>query len=170
MKFPGATEPRVLLALRGVEMVREGSRNPTSTLFVTDATVEELPTEQVATAYLSRWPHQERRFRDARNGLGLDRSHGYGGHDVTHVALSTAQEKAAARVVRAEASVVAKAAAETVAAKLWDAVEKEQRGASGRVPGTTRTTSSRSRSRQRQERPAAALYNTTGNLRPRHDA
>lgn len=129
VKFSGPTTPGVPLSLRGVEMVREGSRNPTSTLFVTNATVEELPTEQVATAYLSRWPHQERRFRDARNGLGLDRSHGYGGHDVTHVALSTAQEKAAARVVRAEARVVAKAAAETEAAKLLDAVHKEQRSA-----------------------------------------
>lgn len=129
VRFPGATVPRVPLVLRGVEMVREDSRNPTSTIFVTDATVEELPTEQVATAYLSRWPHQERRFRDARNGLGLDHSHGYGGHDVTHVALSTAQEKAASRVVRAEASVVAKAAAEAAAARLLEAVEKGQRSA-----------------------------------------
>jgi hypothetical protein len=127
--FPARMAPEEPLRLRGVEMVREESRNPTSTIFITDATAEELPTEQVATAYLSRWPHQERRFRDARNGLGLDRSHGYGGHDVTHVALSTAQEKVASRAARAEANVVAKAAAEVEAARLLGAVEKEQRSA-----------------------------------------
>lgn len=127
--FQRRSESGENLRLRGVEMVREGSRNPTSTIFLTNATLEGLPTEQVPTAYLSRWPHQEQRFRDARNGLGLDRSHGYGGQDVTHVALSTAQEKAGARVARAKASVAAKAAAHVEATKLVDAVEKGQRAA-----------------------------------------
>jgi hypothetical protein len=129
VSFEGQKVPKEPLRLRGVEMVREGSRNPTSTIFVTDASEEELPTEQVATAYLSRWPHQEQRFRDARNGLGLDRSHGYGGQDVTHVALSTAQEKAGSRVDRAEARVASKAAAHAEAGKLLEAVAKEQRPA-----------------------------------------
>jgi hypothetical protein len=138
VRFESTKEQEEHLSLRGVEMVREGSRNPTSTLFVTDATADELPTEEVATAYLSRWPHQERRFRDARNGLGLDRSHGYGGHDVTHIALSTAQEKAASRVDRAEAKVVAKTTAEAEAKNLVDVVPKDQRGAARAAVATAK--------------------------------
>jgi hypothetical protein len=93
------------LVLRGVEMAREGSRAPGSTLFLTNATEEDLTTEEVAEVYLSRWPHQEQRFRDGRNGLAFDRTHGYGGHYATHVALSTKLEMAQRRVELAQAGV-----------------------------------------------------------------
>ena len=87
--------------MRGVEMRRAGSRRPASTVFVTPATPEELSTDQVATAYLSRWPHQEQLFRDARNGGGLNRSHGYGGQYVVNVALGEKIEKSEKRRWRA---------------------------------------------------------------------
>ena len=94
LRLHGAEAPADGLELRGVEMRRDGSRHPHPTLFVTDASIEELGTLEVPTAYLSRWPHQEQRFRDGRNGLGLDRTHGYGGSWAVHVALQTSREKA----------------------------------------------------------------------------
>jgi hypothetical protein len=94
LRFGRQDDPTGVLTLRGVEMIREGSRNPTSTLFVTNATPDELPVDEVPTVYLSRWPNQEQRFRDGRNGIGLERSHGYGGEYVQHVALSTKLDKA----------------------------------------------------------------------------
>lgn len=115
----GVGAPEGGLKLRAVEMQREGSRHPKSTIFLTNAAASEeeqerdqgqeqnrepLMTEAVATVYLSRWPHQEQRFRDARNGLGLERSHGYGGEYVQNVALETALEKSARSLERAAAA------------------------------------------------------------------
>lgn len=111
------------LTLRGVEKIREGSRNPTTTLFVTNATVEELTLDEVPDAYLSRWPHQEQRFRNGRNGLGLEHSHGYGGDVVAHVALSTKLEKAERAVTRAEARVERAKEVEVHAQQQLDATE-----------------------------------------------
>ena len=125
----GKEAPEGGLPLRVVEMVREASRNPTSTLFTTDASPEELSTEEVPTAYLSRWPHQERRFRDGRNGMGLERSHGYSGAAVTHVALATAQEKSQGRVKRAEQAVTAAQGRTERARALLAGVTKEHRAA-----------------------------------------
>lgn len=125
----GAGAPKDGLRLRAVEMVRRGSRNPTSTLFVTDADPEELSTEEIASAYLSRWPHQEQRFRDARNGVGLDRSHGYGGELVTHVGLETALEKAIRRVERERTRVAATAIDQQLSLDLKLATERQLQGA-----------------------------------------
>lgn len=93
------------LALRGVWMERSGSRHPHRTLFVTDASTEDLSTVDVADIYLSRWPHQESVFRNARRGAGLDRSHGFTGQYVTHLALEKKQEQANRRVERLQAAV-----------------------------------------------------------------
>ena len=118
-----------VVSRRAVEMVREGSRNPTSTLFVTNASSDDLSTLEVPTAYLSRWPHQEQRFRDGRNGLGLDRTHGYGGASVTHVALLTALERAASAELRAAAKLETERTAEASARMLHDAAKPEHRAA-----------------------------------------
>jgi len=87
--------------IRAVEMRREG-RHPHSTYFGTDAEPEGMNAEAVATAYLSRWPHQEQFFRNARNGGGMDRSHGYGGEFVVNVAYDTKKEEAERRLERAK--------------------------------------------------------------------
>lgn len=112
------------LKLRGVEMIRKGSRNPTTTLFVTDASQEELTLEEVAESYLSRWPHQEQRFRDGRNGIGLEKSHGYGGELVQHIALATKQETAARQVERAGSRVEQAAELERRAQAQLDAAQR----------------------------------------------
>jgi hypothetical protein len=129
LRVHGKEAPADGLRVRSVEMVREGSRNPTSTFFATDAAPDELGTDEVASAYLSRWPHQEQRFRDGRNGLGLERSHGYGGAAVTHVALATAQETAQRRVQRADKAVAAATTRAESARALLEAAPKEHRTA-----------------------------------------
>lgn len=103
----GRSAPPGGLNLRGVEMRRVGSRNPTPTIFGTNADPEWLSTADVAKAYLSRWPHQEQLFRDARNGGGAERSHGYGGEFIANVALQTKLERARSRVVAAERKIAA---------------------------------------------------------------
>jgi len=125
----GKGTPPEGLSLRGVEMLREGSRHPTPTLFVTSASPDELTTEEIASAYLSRWPHQEDRFRDTRNGVGMDRSHGYSGANVTHVALATAQEKAQKREERAAKAVESAKASEERAGLLVESTPKPSRAA-----------------------------------------
>lgn len=55
----------------------------------------------VCDAYLSRWPHQEGRFREYRNGAGFNHSHGFGGEVVAHVALPPKREAAERRVTTA---------------------------------------------------------------------
>lgn len=104
LRLGGKGAPAGGLELRGVEMMRPQGRRPKSTIFVTNASVNDLETALIPEAYLSRWPHQEQLFRDARNGGGLQHSHGYGGTNVTHVAWSTHLERAQARVVGAEKS------------------------------------------------------------------
>ncbi|MBN2798685.1 MAG: transposase [Deltaproteobacteria bacterium] len=131
--FDGKGTPEGGLTLRGVEKIREGSRNPTTTLFVTNATVEELTLEEVPDAYLSRWPHQEQRFRNGRNGLGLEHSHGYGGDTVAHVVLSTKLEQADRAVARAEARVERTKEVEAHAQQQLDATEQGARNKSRAV-------------------------------------
>lgn len=92
-----------VLDLRVVVMSRCDSRQPTDTIFVTNATTDELDTPAIADTYLSRWPNQEQTFRDMRNGGGLNRSHGYGGENVVNVALDTKIEKCERTVVLANA-------------------------------------------------------------------
>ena len=88
--------------MRGVEMRRPGSRRERSTLFLCNWEAERLPTAEVARAYLSRWPNQEQRFRNARNGGGLERSHGYGGEMITHVAFDKKVNEASRKLDNAK--------------------------------------------------------------------
>lgn len=88
------------LWVRVVEMERVGSRNPTSTWFASTAGVELLTTTDVAEVYLSRWPYQEDLFRRGRDGVGLERSHGYGVSKTQNVAVLTKREKASSKVER----------------------------------------------------------------------
>ncbi|MFZ5785735.1 MAG: hypothetical protein ACOY3Y_04760 [Acidobacteriota bacterium] len=98
----GKGAPESGFTVRGVEMKRVGGRNPHTTLFVTNLPQDMLSTEQVATRYLHRWPVQEQSFRLARDGGGLDHSHGYGGAYVAHVALDTKLERAGRAIAHAE--------------------------------------------------------------------
>lgn len=97
----GEGAPEGGLRLRVVEMHRAG-RHGQSTFFATSYSRERLSTSDVVAAYLSRWPNQEQLFRNARNGLGLNRSHGFGGEQVQHVALAAKKEKAQGRLLRAQ--------------------------------------------------------------------
>jgi len=130
--FQGKTAPEGGLTLRGVEMLRVGSRRPHPTLFVTDAPPERLDDAAVADAYLSRWPHQEGVFRNGRSGAGLERSHGYGGTTVAHVALETDQEKAVARVKRARRKVDSEATRAAQFHQTWQAAPRGRRTAAFR--------------------------------------
>ena len=103
----GKDAPEDGISLRAVQMHRPDSRHPHTTVFTTNASVEDLPTADVASVYLSRWPNQEQSFRDGRNGGGLNRSHGYGREQVTHLALVDKLTKSNASVARAEAAVLA---------------------------------------------------------------
>jgi len=100
-------------AVRVVEMVRRDSRRPVPTWFATTAPAAALPTQQVAEAYLSRWPYEEDLFRRGRNGAGLERSHGYGVSRVFNVAVLTAREKTGAALRRATEEAMAADEAET---------------------------------------------------------
>jgi len=103
----GEEVPEAGFVLRGVEMRRQGSRAPRTTVMVTDVREDELPTTAVVDAYLSRWPHQEGVFRNRRNGGGLNRSYGYSGEMIQYVALETKLEQAKRRVQRSERDLAA---------------------------------------------------------------
>jgi hypothetical protein len=90
------------LTLRVVEMRRPDSRRRQPTRFLTTASGAVLSTTEIADAYLSRWPYQEDLFRRGRNGVGLERSHGYGTARVTHIALIDQRERVAYQYQRAE--------------------------------------------------------------------
>ncbi len=120
----GKDAPEGGITLRGVEMRRADSRWPGTTLFVTNADPEDIPTTDVPAAYLARWPRQEQLFRDSRNGGGLDRSHGYGGEYVSHVALETKLERARRRV---EVGNARRAKAETVRDLIDDGTRDNER-------------------------------------------
>ncbi len=98
----GTGAPSHGISVRGVEMRRPESRRTSSTIFVTNVHTEDVSTTDIADAYLARWPCQEQLFRDARNGGGFNRSHGYGGDLVSHVSLETKKEKAARSVAARE--------------------------------------------------------------------
>jgi hypothetical protein len=92
------------LRVRVVEMVRQDSRHPKPTWFATTASREDLSTQDVAEAYLSRWPYQEDLFRRGRDGLGLDKSQGFGASTVRNVAVIDRREKAGRQLCRATLS------------------------------------------------------------------
>jgi len=100
----GSSGPEGGINLRGIQMRREG-RHSVTTLFATNAKPDELDAAAVVSAYLSRWPNIEQLFRDGRNGVGLNRTHGYGGGEVTNVALETKLEQATRSVDNAKAGV-----------------------------------------------------------------
>jgi hypothetical protein len=101
LRGPGAPEGG--FAMRGVEMRRTSGRHPHSTLFLCNWDREEISTVEVPDAYLSRWPIREQCFRNGRHGGGPERSHGYGGQLVTHLALPTKVEQARRKPDRAQA-------------------------------------------------------------------
>ena len=90
----GKNAPDEGIRIRGVQMHRGDGRRPQTTLFATNASTEDLPPPEVASWYLGRWPKQEQLFATGRNGGGLNRSHGYGGEYVTHVALEDKRGRA----------------------------------------------------------------------------
>ena len=94
IRLSGKDAPAEGIRIRGVEMARHDGRRPKSTFFVTNATTEDVPTTGVPSWYLGRWPHQEQHFGNGRNGGGLNRSHGYGGEHVAHLALQGKLERA----------------------------------------------------------------------------
>lgn len=122
----GRGAPDAGLTTRGVEMRRTG-RRPVTTLFATNATESDLDASAVVDAYLMRWPSIEQLFRDGRNGGGLNHSFGYGGGEVSHVALETHLEREQRRLVNAEA-----ARARAVATR------DELAAATREIPGPTR--------------------------------
>jgi hypothetical protein len=88
------------LPLRGVQWTRGPQEAACTTLFVTNASAEEMTTEEVVETHRARWPNQERCFRKFRNGLGMHQSHGFGGGRVTHAAVETKLERAERGVAR----------------------------------------------------------------------
>ena len=100
----GKDGPKAGLPLRAVLMRRGNSSHPHPhpTVFVTNASSEDLSTEQVASVYLARWPRQEQSFRDGRDGGGLNRSFGFGRELVADVALTGKLEQVHARLRRAK--------------------------------------------------------------------
>lgn len=87
--------------VRIVEL-RRGEDAPVATRFVSTAPESVLGTVEVAEVYLGRWPYQEDLFRRGRNGLGLERSAGYGAAEVSHVALLEKRHSAERTRQRAE--------------------------------------------------------------------
>ena len=94
VQLNGKGAPANGVVIRGVEMRRDGGRNPKSTVFVTSAPTEEMSPTEVPRQYLERWPRQEAQFANGRNGGGLNRSFGYGGELVSHVALEDKLDRA----------------------------------------------------------------------------
>jgi hypothetical protein len=94
--------PGGAIQFRAVQMRRRDGRQPKVTLFATNASKEDITTQDIAAIYLARWPRQEQLFRDARNGGGLNRSFGYGRDSVIHLALAPKKAKAAAGMAAAE--------------------------------------------------------------------
>jgi len=102
---------------------------------------------------LSRWPNQEQVFRNARNGGGIERTHGFGGAAVAHVALETKRERAERRVASAED---AHAAAQATHA---DIVAGPPRPTSASRPARREVCNTeRELERRRSERDALASY------------
>jgi len=76
VRVKGRGAPADGLLCRGVERRRNGGRRPVTTLFATHAEADELDAARIADAYLARWPNIEQLFRDGRNDVALERSHG----------------------------------------------------------------------------------------------
>jgi len=90
------------LTVRIVEMRRGDDSRPVALRVLSTAPVEALSSVEVLEAYLGRWPYQEDLFRRGRDGLGLDRSAGFGAAAVNHVALLDKRDRAERARERAE--------------------------------------------------------------------
>lgn len=101
LRWEGGKAPEGGLTLRGVEMDRKGGRHPHRTLFATTIPEELLLPTYVANTYLFRWPTQENVYRNARNGGGLDHTHGYGGEQVANFTVERKQDEATTELARA---------------------------------------------------------------------
>ena len=116
--------PKDGVTVRAVEMRRPG-RHPHSTFFgAAGKDTEGMSCQEVAAAYLTRWPNQESFFRDTRNGMGLDRTHGFGGEMVQHVAIEKKAEKAERRLLRANEQLTLVNEINDIAEKLQDKAKK----------------------------------------------
>ena len=151
----GKDAPEEGIQIRGVEMRRSGSRKPQTTLFVTNAALDDVDLAAVATWYLSRWPKQEQAFAIGRNGGGLNRSQGFGGEYVSNIALEGKQERAA-RSIELAAARETKAAA--VQASLPDVLTQAKSPAWTEVTKTVEQASkARTKERERREQRQAKL-------------
>jgi len=120
----GKDVPKDGVTIRAVEMRRPG-RHPHSTFFgAAGKDTEGMSCQEVAAAYLTRWPNQESFFRDTRNGMGLERTHGYGGEMVQHVAIEKKAEKAERRLLRANEHLTLAIETNEIAEKLQDKAKK----------------------------------------------
>ena len=152
LTFVDKQTPGELVTLRGVEMTRSGSRNPTVTLFATNASEEQLSLTEVAEIYLSRWPHQEQVFRNSRASLGIGHTHGYGGEYVTHVALETKLDKARKAVERRKSALTRRSQEQRDAEQAWrDAVHGHKGAARKALRLTTNATKKAQRALERDE-------------------
>ncbi len=102
VELRGKGAPEDGFKIGGVQMRRADSRHPHTTLFVTNLHQDDVSAGQVADYYLARWPRQEQIFRKARNGGGLNRSHGFGGGYVANVTLVSKLEEIGRSVQHAQ--------------------------------------------------------------------
>lgn len=87
-------EAKTASSVRIVELRRGDETRPVALRFLSTAATSELSTTEVADTYLKRWPYQEDLFRRGRNGVGLERSSGFGAAEVSHLALLDKRERA----------------------------------------------------------------------------
>jgi hypothetical protein len=137
----GQGAPKEGVKLRVVEMRRPG-RHQHSTYFAAGGSdIESLSTIDIPEVYLSRWPHQEQLFRNTRNGLGLDRTHGYGGEMVQHVAIDTKMEKAERALRRAQDREIVAGDAAKMAGVLATKAKKADKGSATNLVALTQAQS-----------------------------
>jgi hypothetical protein len=96
----GQGAPAGGMELRAIQMQRQDTRHPHRTTFTTDAAADFLSTEEVPHAYLSRWVNQEQIFRVARQGAGLEHSHGFTGEYIAYENIESKREQAERREER----------------------------------------------------------------------
>ncbi len=158
----GKDAPEEGIRVRGVQVRRGDGRRPQTTLFATNASAEDLSPPEVATWYLGRWPKQEQKFAIGRNGGGLNRSHGYGGAHVEHVALE-------GKLGRAERSVrhaarrheLAEQTRDDLAEALVDAPAKARKQA---LTLAHRAVADRDKEHQRREQARARVDTLPGDI------
>jgi hypothetical protein len=129
----GKGAPSGGVQVRAVEMERADTRHPHRITYVTDAAPDFLTTVDVPDVHLSRWRNQEHVFRMARQGTGLEHSHGFTGEHVPYENLDSKRNDALRSMERASKE---RDVAQQHAKLLMEAQEK--------ATGTTRKTADRS--------------------------